>query len=89
MVKENVAFDFHGYVAWPAYFDRYTAKARERIPQWEASLNRLPVDVLISEKLSKEYDGLWLREPCQFLHDALPRAFNYLRRYGPPPRIDE
>jgi len=27
-------------------------------------------------------DGLWLREPNQFLHDALPRARTFLDRFG-------
>jgi hypothetical protein len=29
---------------------------------------------------SRGYDGLWLREPGQFLHDALPRADRFLDR---------
>ena len=40
----------------------------------------LPHDVLISEAKSRSYDGLWLREPKQFLHDAMPRAERYLER---------
>ena len=31
------------------------------------------------------YDGLWLREPQQFLHDALPRAYGYLARFAIDP----
>jgi hypothetical protein len=42
--------------------------------------------VLISEKLSRQYEGLWLREPEQFLQDALPRASAFLQRFPPPPR---
>jgi hypothetical protein len=30
--------------------------------------------VLISETKARTYDDLWLWEPQQFLHDALPRA---------------
>ncbi len=45
----------------------------------------LPQDALISEAKSKTYDGLWLREPGRFLHDALPRARAFLCRFGPPP----
>jgi hypothetical protein len=30
------------------------------------------------------YDGLWLREPSQFLHDALPRARRFLDRFSAP-----
>ena len=31
------------------------------------------------------YEGLWLREPEQFLQNALPRAETNLDRYSPPP----
>jgi hypothetical protein len=48
----------------------------------------LPKDVLISERKSLEYDNydrLWLREPGQYLHNAMPRAQQFLRRFPPPP----
>jgi hypothetical protein len=41
----------------------------------------LPRDVLVSEVKSRAVDGLWLREPGQFLHDALPRARHFLDRF--------
>jgi hypothetical protein len=40
--------------------------------------------VLISEARPRRYDGLWLREPQQFLHDALPRAERFLDRFPAP-----
>jgi hypothetical protein len=48
-----------------------------------------PNDVLISEQKSRTYDGLWLREPGLFLHDAMPRAEAYLDRFGSPPNQTE
>jgi hypothetical protein len=42
----------------------------------------LPADVLISEQRSRQIEGRWLREPKQFLHDALPRARNFLDGVG-------
>jgi hypothetical protein len=45
----------------------------------------LPSNVLVSEARSRTYDGLWLREPGQFLHNALPRAQAFLDRFPPPP----
>lgn len=42
------------------------------------------MDVLVSEPKARRYDGLRLREPGQFLHDALPRARAFLDRFPPP-----
>ena len=43
----------------------------------------LPFDVLVSEEKSRTFEGLRLREPGQFLCDALPRARAYLDRFEP------
>ena len=61
-------------------------------PKWRSLLAVLliragqvvPVDVLISEPKSRTFDGLWLREPGQFLQDALPRARAFLDRFPAP-----
>ena len=50
-----------------------------------ASLIESTPDVLISGVRSRAHGGLWLREPSQFLHDALPRARAYLIRFPAPP----
>jgi hypothetical protein len=57
-------------------------KAGRWWPGWECELIELPTDVLISESKSRTYDGLWLRQPDQFLHDALPRAHRFLDRFA-------
>ena len=79
------AFDYHGYSAKPAFIEHTWRGARRRWPGWEGEMIALPREVLISEPLSKTYDGLWLREPRQFLHDAMPRAEAYLQRFPSPP----
>jgi hypothetical protein len=56
---------------------------------WDGTLVELPPDVLISEQKSRAYDGLHLRKPGQFLHDAMPRAEAYLDRFGSPPKQTE
>ena len=81
----KMAFDFHGYRCEEALVAHHWAKGRLWWPGWDGTLVSLPRDVLISEAKSKAYDGLWLREPGQFLHDALPRARAFLARFGPPP----
>lgn len=77
-------FDYHGYSDRNLFLHHTFRKARHWWPGWQATLIPLPRDVLISEAKSRTYDGLWLQEPGQFLHDALPRARAYLGRFSPP-----
>ena len=81
---ENRIFDYHGYSQLDRYLTRYFRRAQQRYPGWDASIIELPADVLVSERKSRMYDGLWLREPAQFLHDALPRARAFLSRFPVP-----
>lgn len=78
-------FDYHGYSCLSTFRDHCFRRAQVRWPGWNAELVELPRSVLISEADSRNYDGLWLREPKQFLHDALPRARAFLDRFGAPP----
>jgi hypothetical protein len=77
-------FDYHGYSCREHFFTHTYRKADRWWPGWQATLVELPPDVLISESKSRTYDGLWLREPSQFLHDALPRARTFLDRFPKP-----
>ena len=79
-------FDYHGYSNHKRFMDHCFRRARQRWPGWDADIIPLPRDVLISEPKSREFDGLWLREPQQFLHDVLPRARRFLDRFSSPPR---
>ena len=83
----DTAFDFHGYSKWEKLLSHATRKNGRWMPGWTCTLVDLPADVLISEAKSRTYDGLWLRGPEQFLHDALPRARAYLDRFRPPARL--
>ncbi len=83
-VGGNMAFDYHGYSDWDRLVEHTKIKARRWWPEWSAELIPLPADVLISEAKSRRYNGLWLREPGQFLHDALPRARRFLDRFDHP-----
>jgi hypothetical protein len=78
-------FDYHGYSNREAFLSHTRRKADHWWPGWTANLIELPHDVLISNPKSRTYDGLWLREPGQFLHDAMPRAHSYLKRFPAPP----
>ena len=86
VADDDWTFDYHGYAQRDRFLAHYHARARHYYPGWNATLVALPRDVLISEASSRRYDGLWLREPGQFLHDALPRARAFVARFPPPPR---
>ena len=83
-VRAGTVFDYHGFSDWERYREHTWRRAAQWWPGWNATLVRLPASVLVSEEQSKTYDGLWLREPGQFLYDALPRAYRYLDRFPPP-----
>lgn len=85
-VTGNLAFDYHGYCEWEKLKNHYELKADRWWPGWSADYIQLPTHVLVSEKESKTYYGLWLREPQQFLHDALPRAHRFLKRFPAQPQ---
>jgi hypothetical protein len=76
------AFDYHGLTTEARLLSFDFACARRFFPGWDATLVDLPADVLVSEQRSRQIEGLWLREPKQFLHDALPRARNFLNKFG-------
>ena len=79
------AFDYHGYAAKARFLAHTWRRAGQLWPGWDGALVPVPRDVLISEQKSRSYDGLRLREPRQFLHDATPRANAYLDRFQAPP----
>jgi hypothetical protein len=81
-VSGSTAFDYHGFSDRRTLFDHTHRKAARWWPGWDADLIELPADALISEAKSRTYDGLWLRQPDQFLHDALPRAYRFLGRFA-------
>lgn len=78
------AFDYHGHSGWSALLAHSRRKAARWWPGWDCVPVELPAEVLVSEALSRRYEGLWLREPGQFLHPALPRAEAFLDRFPPP-----
>jgi len=80
------AFDYHGFTTEYALLSLMVRRGRRLLPGWRATLVDLPTDILISESRSRQIDGLWLREPRQFLYDALPRAHAFLDRFGDLPR---
>jgi hypothetical protein len=76
------AFDYHGLTTEQRLLSLGFRRARRFFPGWEATLVDLPAEILVSEQLSRQIEGLWLREPKQFLHDAMPRARAFLDKFG-------
>lgn len=76
------AFDYHGLTTEQRLLALGFRRGRRFFPGWDATLMDLPADVLISEQRSRQIEGLWLREPKQFLYDALPRARSFLDKFG-------
>ena len=79
MTNGDLAFDYHGYAHYDRLVDHYVKRARRLFPGWEADL--VAVTVSLVNREGAKAIGMDIREPRQFLHDALPRAHRYLERF--------
>jgi hypothetical protein len=84
VIRDDLAFDYHGYSHWPTLLAHMRRKANRWWPGWDAKLIELREAALVSEAESQKYDGLRLREPGQYLYDAMPRASRFVERFLPP-----
>ena len=84
VATDHWIFDYHGFCDRQTYMAHVFRRARQLWPGWGATVISLPPEVLVSEAKSRRYDGLRLREPGQFLQDALPRAHAFLDRFPAP-----
>ena len=75
----DLAFDYHGYVPHDRLVAHFTKRARRVFPEWAADL--VPVTVNLANREEAKTIGMDIREPAQFLHDAMPRARRYLERF--------
>ena len=62
----QMVFDYHGYSDRQNYLAHYWKRAKQRFPQWDASLIDINPEALIAEGDSVHHEGLWLRAPNQF-----------------------
>ena len=76
------AFDYHGLTTEQRLLAFGFKRGQRFFTGWDAALVDLPTEALVSEQRSRQIEGLHLREPKQFLHDALPRARRFLDRFG-------
>ena len=82
VANREITFDYTGFQNRSNFSNFYKKKMRKVFYQWDCEEIELPKDVLISEKKSRKYDGLWLREPKDFFDDPIPRAKEYLIKYN-------
>ena len=75
----DLAFDYHGYALYSELVRHYTKRARRLFPGWECDI--VPVTVSLVNRDEAKAIGMDIREPRQFLHDALPHAHRYLDRF--------
>jgi hypothetical protein len=74
------AFDYHAWSCLDALLAHTMRKARRWWPGWTFDLVRLDPSVLISEERSAEM-GCRMRQPDQFLHNAMPRAEAFVKAH--------
>ena len=89
VARGDEAFDYHGHCRLSALLQHMKRKAALWWPGWDCELLELSGDVLVNEAKSRLYPDLWLREPAQFLHNALPRAHAFLNRFPAPLRAPQ
>jgi hypothetical protein len=62
--------------------------SRQPVVAWMVCRHRQdPRDALVSRRQAREYEGLWMKEPQEFLFDPLTRARRYLQRFPAPPEV--
>ena len=62
-------------------------RATQRWPGSSADIVSIRRDALVSRRQALEYEGLWIKEPHEFLFDPLTRARRYLQRFPAPPVV--
>ena len=81
VANSKLAFDYNGLKEYDLYLADLKDSMKQHYDNWDFELITLNNSTLVSEEESKTYDGLWLRPPEKFLHNALPRARKYLNQF--------
>ena len=91
LVRNELVFDYHGFSDWPRYWAHTTRRANQWWPGWSADVVSIHKLALVSRIHARAYEGLWMKEPQEYLADPLARARRYLEKFPAPtmaPRID-
>jgi hypothetical protein len=85
VVRSEVVFDYHGYSKWSAYWAHTKRRANQQWPRWDADILTMCHEALVSNAQAREYEGLRMKEPSQYLFNPLSRARKYLQKFAAPP----
>lgn len=77
-------FDSAGFRRPSQFFEDLESSMEEIHSDWSYDLIELDKENLVSKNSSKEFAKLGLLKTEQFLHDPLPRAREYLKKFNLP-----
>jgi hypothetical protein len=81
IARDALVFDYHGYSHWSAYWTHTRRRANQQWPGWDADVLAISREALVSNAQAKQYHGLRMKEPSDYLFDPLPRARRYLGKF--------
>ena len=87
VVRDECVFDYHGFSDWSRYWTHTAHRANQWWPGWSADVVNIHMAALVSRRCAREYEGLWMKEPKDFLFDPLARARRYLQKFPSPPAV--
>lgn len=79
LVRDELAFDFHGYSCAQRLLDHHWRGWTRRFPGWSAKVDEVDFDLLDTVALNARK----MLGPDQYFGDAAVRARRFLRRYVP------
>jgi len=85
LVRNRLVFDYHGFSEWTRYWAHTMRRANQWWPGWSADVVPIRKQALVSRRHACDYDGLWMKEPQDYLFDPRARARRYLERFPAPP----
>ena len=86
LVRNELVFDYHGFSEWRPYWTHTMRRANQWWPGWSADIVSIRKQALVSRFHARDYDGLWMKEPHEYLADPIARARAYLRKFPVPLR---
>ncbi len=78
VLRGDRVFDWTGYAPRDAFLNEYFAAMHRIFPEWDARFEPADADPISWEFCRTHHH----RHPSQFLHDPLPRARAYVRRFA-------
>lgn len=84
VASDEWVFDWAGYEKRNAFVSGYCGALRALFPSWQARFVKLELDPIGWDCCRRHQH----RHPSQFLHDPMPRARAYVRRF-PPSALDQ